>query len=144
MQASTVFRDGLLHGQVVLVSGGGGGIGRAICYLAGRLGASVVACGRDEAKLARLAANLTVLGVPHLTQAMTIRDPAQVAALMDAAWARFGRLDVVINNAGGQFAAPALDITPRGWHAVLETNLYGTEEGRDASGSAQTVRIRSV
>jgi citronellol/citronellal dehydrogenase len=126
MQAPTVFRDRLLEGQVVLVSGGAGGIGRAICYLVGRLGASVVACGRDEAKLERLAANLERLGVPHLTQAMTIRDPAQVAALMDAAWARFGRLDVVINNAGGQFAAPALDITPRGWHAVLETNLYGT------------------
>jgi citronellol/citronellal dehydrogenase len=131
MQAPTVFRDGLLQGQVVLVSGGGGGIGRAICYLVGRLGASVVACGRDEAKLERLAANLERLGVPHLTQAMTIRDPAQVAglqvaALMDAVWARFGRLDVLINNAGGQFAAPALDITPRGWHAVIETNLYGT------------------
>jgi citronellol/citronellal dehydrogenase len=54
MQAPTVFRDGLLQGQVVLVSGGGGGIGRAICYLVGRLGASVVACGRDEAKLERL------------------------------------------------------------------------------------------
>jgi len=107
MQAPTVFRDRLLEGQVVLVSGGGGGIGRAICYLVGRLGASVVACGRDPAKLAALAANLGRLGVPHLTQAMTIRDPDQVAALMEAAWARFGRLDVVVNNAGGQFAASA-------------------------------------
>jgi citronellol/citronellal dehydrogenase len=126
MQAPTVFRDGLLRGQVVLVSGGGGGIGRAICFLFGRLGASVIACGRDEATLARLAANLERLGVPNFTRAMTIRDPVQVAALMDAAWARFGRLDVVINNAGGQFAAPALDISPKGWHAVIETNLYGT------------------
>jgi citronellol/citronellal dehydrogenase len=66
MQAPTVFRDGLLSDQVVLVSGGGGGIGRAICYLVGRLGASVVACGRDEAKLGRLSANLERLGVPHL------------------------------------------------------------------------------
>ena len=126
MQAPTVFRDGLLRDRVVLVSGGGGGIGRAICYLFGRLGASVVACGRDAAKLARLAANLARLGAPCLTQTMTIRDPAQVAGLMDAAWSRFGHLDVVINNAGGQFAAPALDITPKGWHAVIETNLYGT------------------
>lgn len=126
MRAPTVFRDDLLRGQVVLVSGGGGGIGRAICYLFGRLGASVVACGRGEARLAVLAANLARLGAPCLTRAMTIRDPAQVAALMDAAWERFGRLDVVINNAGGQFAAPALDITPKGWHAVIETNLYGT------------------
>jgi citronellol/citronellal dehydrogenase len=126
MQAATVFRDGLLRGQVVLVSGGGGGIGRAICYLVGRLGASVVACGRDQAKLDRLSANLDRLEVPHLARAMTVRDPVQVAAVMDAAWERFGRLDVVVNNAGGQFAAPALDITPKGWHAVIETNLYGT------------------
>jgi citronellol/citronellal dehydrogenase len=126
MTAPTVFRDGLFRDQVVLVSGGGGGIGRAICYLFGRLGASIVACGRDAGTLARLAGNLARLGTPCLTQAMTIRDPAQVAGLMDAAWARFGRLDVVINNAGGQFAAPALDITPKGWHAVIETNLYGT------------------
>ena len=122
----TVFRDGLLRDQVVLVSGGGGGIGRAICYLFARLGASVVACGRDGAKLARLESELTGVGAACLTRAMTIRDPEQVAALMDATWDRFGRLDVLINNAGGQFAAPALDITPKGWRAVIDTNLNGT------------------
>jgi NAD(P)-dependent dehydrogenase (short-subunit alcohol dehydrogenase family) len=122
----TVFRDGLLAGQVVLVTGGGGGIGRAICYLFGRLGAAVVACGRDPSTLARLEEGLGALGVACLTRAMTIRDPEQVSALIDAAWERFGRLDVLINNAGGQFAAPALDISPKGWHAVVETNLTGT------------------
>jgi citronellol/citronellal dehydrogenase len=122
----TVFRDGLFRDQVVLVSGGGGGIGRAICYLFGRLGAAVVACGRDPEKLARLEAGLRTLGVPCLTRVMTIRDPAQVAELMDVVWARYGRLDVLVNNAGGQFAAPALDITPKGWNAVIDTNLNGT------------------
>jgi len=122
----TVFRDGLFTGQTVLVSGGGGGIGRAICYLFGRLGARVAACGRDPEKLERLQEGLARLGVTCLTRAMTIRDPAQVAALMDEVWERFGRLDVLINNAGGQFAAPALDITPKGWQAVLDTNLNGT------------------
>ncbi len=126
LRAPTVFRNGLMRGQVVLVSGGGGGIGRAVCSLFARLGASIVACGRDATKLTTLAATLERLGAPCLTRSMTVRDPAQVAALMDAAWERFGRLDVVVNNAGGQFAAPALDITPRGWHAVVETNLYGT------------------
>jgi NAD(P)-dependent dehydrogenase (short-subunit alcohol dehydrogenase family) len=124
--AESVFRDGLFRGQVVLVTGGGGGIGRAICALFGRLGASIVACGRDAATLARLEAQLAAQTVPVLTRAMTIRDPEQVSALVDAAWERFGRLDVLVNNAGGQFAAPALDITPKGWHAVIDTNLNGT------------------
>jgi len=122
----TVFREGLFAGQVVLVTGGGGGIGRALCYLFGRLGAGVAACGRDPAKLERLAAGLTARGVPCSTHPMTIRDPGQVAALIDAVWARHGRLDVLVNNAGGQFAARSLDITPKGWHAVIDTNLTGT------------------
>src|SRR3990172_4291909 len=72
----TVFRDGLFAGQVVLVSGGAGGIGRAACCLFGRLGASIVACGRDGAKLAGLEAWLGSLGISCLTRSMTIRDPA--------------------------------------------------------------------
>lgn len=122
----TVFREGLFSGQVVLVTGGGGGIGRAISTLFGRLGATVFACGRDAAKLAALEHLLGRLGIPHMTRAMTIRDPDQVADLMDAVWERYGRLDVLVNNAGGQFAAPALDITPKGWRAVIDTNLNGT------------------
>jgi citronellol/citronellal dehydrogenase len=122
----TVFRGGLFTDQVVLVSGGGGGIGRAICHLFGRLGARVAACGRDREKLARLETSLGRVGIPCSTHAMTIRDPQQVAALVDTVWERHGRMDVLVNNAGGQFAAPSLDITPKGWNAVLDTNLNGT------------------
>ena len=61
-----------------------------------------------------------------LARPANVRDPDEVAALVDAAWDRFGRLDVVVNNAGGQFSAPALDISPKGWNAVVETNLYGS------------------
>jgi NAD(P)-dependent dehydrogenase (short-subunit alcohol dehydrogenase family) len=122
----TVFREGLFAGQVVLVTGGAGGIGLATSILFGRLGASVVACGRDAQRLADYEAALGRLGIPCFTQAMTVRDPEQVAALLDAVWARHGRLDVLINNAGGQFAAPATEISPKGWHAVVETNLYGS------------------
>ncbi len=122
----TVFRDGLLTGQVVLVTGGAGGIGRAVCYLFARLGATIAACGRNPPRLAWLAEGLERLGAPCSTHVMTIRDPVQVGALLDAVWDRHGRLDVLINNAGGQFAAPALDITPKGWHAVIDTNLNGT------------------
>lgn len=122
----TAFREGLCAGQVVLVTGGAGGIGLATSILFGRLGATLVACGRDAEKLAGYEAALGRLGIPCFTRAMTVRDPAQVAALLDNLWERHGRLDVLVNCAGGQFAAPATQITPKGWHAVLETNLTGS------------------
>ncbi len=122
----TVFRDDLFRDRVVLVSGGAGGIGFATGVLFGRLGATIVSCGRSEDKMARLEEDLGRLDIPCFTRAMTIRDPDQVAELMAAVWERYGRLDVLINNAGGQFAAPALEISPKGWSAVLDTNLTGT------------------
>ncbi len=122
----TVFREGLFAGQVVLVSGGAGGIGLATSILFGRLGATLVACGRSAERLADYERALARLEIPCFTRPATIRDPEQVAALMDAVWARYGRLDVLVNNAGGQFAAPAGELSPKGWHAVVETNLTGT------------------
>ncbi len=120
------FRSDLFAGQVVLVTGGAGGIGRAICILLGRLGATIVTCGRDAAKLDQLAGSLGELGIVCQTERMSIRDPEQVAALLAAAHDQQGRVDLVVNNAGGQFAQPAVDVSPKGWAAVLETNLYGT------------------
>jgi citronellol/citronellal dehydrogenase len=122
----TVFAPGLLEGQVVLVTGAAGGIGSAISVLCGRLGARIVACGRTPETLDGLVERLAAAGIEASAVPMTIRDPEQVADLVDAAYDRFGRLDVVVNNAGGQFSAPALDISPKGWAAVLEPNLYGT------------------
>ncbi len=148
----TVFREGLFDGRVVLVSGGAGGIGKALCFLFGRLGATIVSCGRTPEKLAALEESLARIGVPCFTQAMTIRDPEQVDGLMAAAWERYGRLDVLVNNAGGQFAAPALDITPKGWNAVVETNLTGAwymmqsaaRRWRDAKRGGCIVNITTV
>lgn len=122
----TVFGNDLFNGRVALVTGGGGAIGTAICTLLGRLGASIVACGRSAEPLETLAERMESIGVPCHTVQASVRDPDAVAEVVDAAWDRFGQLDLVVNNAGGQFSAPALDITPKGWHAVVETNLYGT------------------
>lgn len=119
------YRSGLFDGLVVCVSGAGSGLGKAAAYQFGRLGAKLVLCGRKEDRLQRTAEGLRALGVDCLVQAMTIRDPEQVNALMDAAWARFGRLDVLINNAGGQFPQPAIDYSIKGWNAVIDTNLNG-------------------
>lgn len=122
----TVFRDDLLKDQVVLITGMAGGIGTACAALFGRLGAKVFGCGRDADKLARRREELAAHGIETAVRAMSVRDPDQVAALIDEVWAHYGRLDVVINGAGGQFAAPAFDITPKGWHAVVDTILYGS------------------
>ena len=120
------FRPDLYAGQVALVTGGAGGIGRSICMLLGRLGARIVTCGRDQAKLDDVRRALGEHDVDCATVQMTVRDPEQVADLLAEIWDTHGALDVVVNNAGGQFPAPAVDISPNGWAAVVETNLYGT------------------
>jgi NAD(P)-dependent dehydrogenase (short-subunit alcohol dehydrogenase family) len=122
----TVFRDGLFRGQVVAVTGGAGVIGTALSVLFGRLGATVVACGRSRERLDELSGHLAKLGIAHSTHALTVRDPEQVAAFVETVWQRHGRLDALVNNAGGQFALAATEITPKGWSAVVETILHGT------------------
>lgn len=122
----TVFRADLFAGQTVLVTGAGSGIGKAIAVLFARLGAAVMICGRRPEPLAQTLALLRELGTEADAMTMTIRDPEQVQALIAHVWQHFGRLDALINNAGGQFAQPALDMSPRGWNAVVDTNLNGT------------------
>ncbi len=122
-----VYRADLFRGQVVLLSGGGGGFGRAMAYVLTRLGADVAICGRRTERLERTAAGIrTRLGREVLCLPMTIRDPEQVAASIAAVIGKFGRLDLLVNNAGGQFPQPAIDYSVKGWNAVIDTNLNGT------------------
>ncbi len=123
----TVYRDDLFAGKVVLVSGAGSGIGKAIAFLYARLGATLVICGRKADKLEDCAEKLRMLsGRDVYWHPMTIRDPEQVDALLSAVWDRHGSIDILVNNAGGQFAAHAMDFTHKGWNAVIDTNLNGT------------------
>ena len=125
--APLVFRDDLLKDQVCVVSGGGSGIGRGIAFVLARLGAQVVICGRRAEKLSETADGIRKLvGKEVMTHAMTIREPQQVDALIEATWQRFGRLDVLVNNGGGQFPQAAIDFSVKGWLAVIDTNLNGT------------------
>lgn len=149
----TAYRDGLLQGQVLLVSGGGGSVGRATAILLSRLGADVMICGRDAGKLADTAAGVKEhTGREIATEAMTIRDPEAVARLLDKTWEHFGKLDVLINNAGGQFAQQAIDFSPKGWNAVIDTNLTGTwymmqaaaRKWRDSQSAGKIVNIVST
>jgi citronellol/citronellal dehydrogenase len=121
------FRDDLLRGQAFLVSGGGSGLGRAMAYVCARLGAEVMICGRREEKLAETAAGIRgLLGREIATRAMTIREPEAVKQLIDATHERFGRLDTVVNNGGGQYPQAAIDFSVKGWLAVIDTNLNGS------------------
>jgi len=124
-QLPLVYAPGLFADQVVLITGAAGGIGTALSVLFGRLGASIVATGRTQESLDRLAADLASIDVACHCIAMTVRDPEQVDAAMSEAVDAMGGIDHLINNAGGQFSAEAVDITPKGWAAVVETNLYG-------------------
>lgn len=125
-RASHVFAAGLYRGKTALVTGGGSGIGLCIAWLLGRLGARVVICGRSQEKLDTAAAGLRAKSLDVLAVAADIRDEGSVEVILDAAHARFGRLDLLVNNAGGQYPQAALDMAPKGWRAVVETNLTGT------------------
>jgi citronellol/citronellal dehydrogenase len=123
---ATKFAAGAYTGQIVLVSGGAGGIGRGIAWLFARLGAHVVIAGRNEAKLTALVEALSAHDLRASHEVVDIRDLEQVAGLMERVWARQERLDLLINSAGGQFPQAAIDFSLKGWNAVINTNLNGT------------------
>jgi len=125
-KAPTVYRPNLFKGKVALVSGGGSGLGRAAALLFARLGANVVICGRTPAKLDAVARFARAKGRKVLAVPANVREPAQVDALFNRIYADFGRLDVLVNNAGGQFPQAAIDFPDKGWTAVVNNNLNGT------------------
>ena len=124
--APMTLAEGLFRNRVVLVSGGGSGIGKATAWLMARLGAKVAICGRTPENLLGVETAFGDRGWPLLAQTCDIRDEQAVEHLFDAIEARFGLLDILVNNAGGQFSQAADQITPKGWRAVIETNLTGT------------------
>jgi citronellol/citronellal dehydrogenase len=105
-------------GRTVLITGGGTGIGRATAIAFARTGARAVICGRRPEPLSETAAELDKLGAECLAVPCDIREPDQVRGLLDDALERFGAIDVLVNNAGGQFTAPAEEITTKGMRAV--------------------------
>jgi citronellol/citronellal dehydrogenase len=107
-------------GKVALVTGGGTGIGRATARELVRTGARVAICGRREEPIRAVE---EALGDACLAVPADVREPEQAKALVDAALARFGRIDVLVNNAGGQFLAPAEEISLKGWRAVHRLNV---------------------
>lgn len=127
MTQSALFRSDLLTDQVCLVTGGGTGIGAAIARELGRAGAHVAIASRKESHILPAARGLSdELGREVLGVVCDIRDRDAVKTAFDRLIAWKGRLDVLVNNGGGQFFSPAEAISPRGWDAVVSTNLTGT------------------
>src|ERR687893_176547 len=121
---SKLFQPGLLDGQVAIVSGGGSGLGRASALELAALGARGVVCGRREEPLAETAARAD--GGRVEARVCDIREEEQVEALVDGVLERHGRIDLLVNNAGGQYMSPAEDITPKGFRTVMRLNVEGT------------------
>ena len=121
----SVFRPGLFEGRTLLVTGGGSGIGRCAAHELTALGAHVVLLGRNPDKLRAAAAEIAEDGGQCSTQACDIRDEAGVRAAVQSVVAECGRIDGLVNNAGGQYIAPLEKISAKGWEAVVATNLTG-------------------
>ncbi len=122
---ASVFRPGLFAGQVHWVTGGGSGIGRCVAHELASLGATVVISGRTQAKLDAVAAEIAADGGVCHTVAFDIRDEEAVKAGVAAVIAAHGPVAGLVNNAGGQFPAPLLAISKKGFDAVVANNLTG-------------------
>jgi NAD(P)-dependent dehydrogenase (short-subunit alcohol dehydrogenase family) len=121
-----MFRDELLKDQVAIVTGGGTGIGLAIARRFGALGARVVLASRSEEHLAAGAAAIAGDGGEVLTVPTDVRQPDDVDRLVARSVERFGRVDILINNAAGNFICRAEDLSPNGWNAVVNIVLNGS------------------
>jgi NAD(P)-dependent dehydrogenase (short-subunit alcohol dehydrogenase family) len=144
MTHSSIFRSDLFSGRTAVVTGGGSGIGKAIARELGLLGARVVIAARSAERLEAAAEELRAAGCDAHAIACNIREEDQVQALFARVASDFGGVNILVNNAGGQFPSPAGYIRTKGWNAVIETNLTGTflccreayQNGMEAGGGA--------
>lgn len=125
MGYASVFVPGLFDGHVVIVTGGGSGIGRCAAHELASLGAQVVLVGRNPEKLDTVAAEIAEDGGKASPFPCDIRDEAQVIAVIDRTLELFGRIDGLVNNAGGQYRAELKTISTKGFEAVVRNNLTG-------------------
>jgi citronellol/citronellal dehydrogenase len=121
-----LFVDGVFDGEVVLITGGGTGIGLAAATEMGRLGAKVAICGRRPEPLKLAVETLESNGITAFGAPCDIREPEAIEAFVDSVLDRFERIDVLVNNAGGQFPTTAEALSPKGFAAVVRNNLIGT------------------
>jgi citronellol/citronellal dehydrogenase len=125
MSYRSVFQPGLFQDRVYIVTGGGSGIGRCTAHELASLGARVALVGRNPDKVARVREEILDDGGTASAHVCDIREEAAVQATVRAILDQHGRLNGLVNNAGGQFAAPLTGISQKGWETVVRTNLTG-------------------
>ena len=125
MPYQSVFRDGTFDGQTIIVTGGGSGIGRCTAHELASLGAHVALVGRNPDKLATVQAEILEDGGSASAHPCDIRDEAVVGQTIADVLALRGRLDALVNNAGGQYRAPMKSLSTKGFEAVVRNNLTG-------------------
>ncbi|HYC31525.1 MAG TPA: SDR family oxidoreductase [Gemmatimonadales bacterium] len=126
MSPPDIFRDDMLAGRVALVTGGGTGIGYGIASCLAAAGASVALASRKPEHLEPAAERLRATGARVTTVETNVREPEAAARMVERTVAELGRLDILVNNAAGNFYAPSASLSPNAWRAVVETDLYGT------------------
>jgi gluconate 5-dehydrogenase len=115
-----------LTGRVAIITGGSVGLGRQMADGLAEMGANLVLCARKQERCLQAAAELQKLGVQVLALGCDVKDPASIQEVVDATMKQFGRIDILINNAGTSWGAPVEEMTLEQWHKVIETNLTGT------------------
>jgi NAD(P)-dependent dehydrogenase (short-subunit alcohol dehydrogenase family) len=121
-----MFSSSLLKGQVAIVTGGGTGLGLAIARRLGELGAQIAIGSRNAENLERGNAELRHAGLDPLTVQIDVRNPEQVDEMVGRVVKHFGQIDILVNNAAGNFICPAKDLSPNGWNAVVGIVLNGS------------------
>ena len=121
-----MFEAGLFKERVAVITGGGTGIGLAIARRLGSLGARVAIASRNSQHLERGTAALREAGVDALAVQLDVRNPEQVDEMVERTVKHFGGLDILVNNAAGNFICRAEDLSPNGWNAVIGIVLNGS------------------
>ena len=122
----SVFRPGLFDGQIALVTGGGSGIGRGIADLLAALGAHVVLASRKLERVEAAAAEIIAAGGKASAKAVDVRSADLVRTMVAEVSDAHGRIDLLVNNAAGNFYAPSETLSENAWKSVIEIDLYGT------------------
>ncbi|MEC7985813.1 MAG: SDR family oxidoreductase [Myxococcota bacterium] len=139
----SIFHPGLLEDRVAIVTGGGSGIGASISYLFSQLGARVIIASRKEERIQKAAAGLSALTQNEVQGLVCdIRNRESVQSLVKTVMQKHGKIDILVNNGGGQFMSPAEHIRPKGWDSVISTNLTGTWNMCQAVAKAHMLKHR--
>src|ERR1700751_608186 len=131
-----------LSGRAAIVTGGSIGLGRQMAQGLAEMGANVVLCARKKERCEAAAEELRSLGVKSIALGCDVKDPASVKAVVDATVAEFGRIDILINNAGTSWGAPVEEMRLEHWNKGIETNLTGTFLFSQAAGKCMISQRR--